>query len=171
MLTIARAKTVLLGAILIFELGSLLCAVAPNVEVLILGRAVVSAASSLYPGWAMAHKIRIAGRGWRRRSVVCLITTVCADNCIAPGIFIGVLNLIAQSVPLRLRSALMGGFGAVYGVSPQILVMDLVTHCRAAATDDQVSCAIGPLLGGAFVSPVHGERRPGERSDTCLADR
>lgn len=46
-LTIARAKTVLLFAILIFEFGSLLCAVAPNVEVLILGRAVVGHMGSI----------------------------------------------------------------------------------------------------------------------------
>ncbi|KAJ9119551.1 hypothetical protein QFC22_003260 [Naganishia vaughanmartiniae] len=89
-LTIARAKNVLLVTVGIFELGSLLCAVAPNVEVLIFGRAV-------------------AGVG-------------------GGGIFIGVINMIAQSVPLRLRSALMGGFGAVYGVSS----------------------LLGPLLGGAF---------------------
>ncbi|KAJ9096317.1 hypothetical protein QFC21_005137 [Naganishia friedmannii] len=89
-LTIARAKNVLLVTVGIFELGSLLCAVAPNVEVLIFGRAV-------------------AGVG-------------------GGGIFIGVINMIAQSVPLRLRSALMGGFGAIYGIS----------------------CLLGPLLGGAF---------------------
>ena len=93
---------------------------------------------------------------------MCLVATVCADDCTAPGIFIGVLNLIAQSVPLRLRSALMGGFGAVYGVSSRIPAIDLRTHCRASTTDNQVSCAIGPLLGGAFVSLVHGVRRPGE---------
>ena len=66
-------------SIAIFELGSLICGVAPNSPALIVGRA-------------------IAGLG-------------------SAGIFSGAYLIIATSAPMDKRPALMGVFGAMYGVA------------------------------------------------------
>jgi hypothetical protein len=72
-------KLFYLISILIFEIGSLICGVAPNSITLIIGRA-------------------IAGLG-------------------VSGIFSGALVIIAYSAPLEKRPALMGMFGAAFGIS------------------------------------------------------
>ncbi|ORY87889.1 major facilitator superfamily domain-containing protein [Protomyces lactucae-debilis] len=83
-------KFFFLTAIGVFELGSLICGLAPNSITLIIGRA-------------------IAGLG-------------------VSGIFSGALVIIAYSAPLEKRPALMGMFGAAFGISS----------------------IVAPLLGGAF---------------------
>lgn len=45
-LTIARTKWIYLFAITVFELGSLICAVSPSIEVLIFGRAIQGVGAS-----------------------------------------------------------------------------------------------------------------------------
>jgi MFS family permease len=47
-ITICNTKLVYLTAITIFEIGSLFCAVAPNIEFLIFGRAVAGVGASGY---------------------------------------------------------------------------------------------------------------------------
>ena len=49
LLTVIKAKHVLLGAIFFFELGSLICAVAQSMPILIFGRAVQGIGKLTYP--------------------------------------------------------------------------------------------------------------------------
>ncbi|KAJ7164486.1 transporter [Mycena filopes] len=93
-LRIFPAKWVLISAIVLFEIGSLVCGVAQNVDMLISGRVV-------------------SGVG-------------------AAGIFVAMLQIIAQVTRLEDRPRLFGLFGAVFGVAS----------------------VIGPLIGGAFTDHV-----------------
>ncbi|KAJ7841312.1 MFS general substrate transporter [Mycena olivaceomarginata] len=90
LLRIFPAKWVLICSIIIFEAGSLLCALSQNVHQLIAGRA-------------------ISGPG-------------------AAGIFVGMLQIVAQVTRLEDRPRLFGLFGANFALSS----------------------VIGPLLGGVF---------------------
>ncbi|KAJ7856297.1 ABC transporter, partial [Mycena leptocephala] len=93
-LRIFSAKWVMVAAILIFEVGSLLCGVSQTVGQLIAGRTV-------------------SGAG-------------------AAGIFVAMMQIIAQVTRLEDRPRLFGLFGAVFGMSS----------------------IIGPLIGGAFTDHV-----------------
>ncbi|KAJ7677128.1 ABC transporter [Mycena polygramma] len=93
-LRIFPAKWVMVSAIVIFEVGSLLCGVSQNVDQLIAGRAV-------------------SGMG-------------------AAGIFVAMLQIVAQVTRLEDRPRLYGLFGAVFGLAS----------------------IIGPLIGGAFTDHV-----------------
>jgi MFS family permease len=93
-LRVYPSKWVLVSSIAIFEAGSLACALAQNVNVLIAGRTV-------------------SGVG-------------------AAGIFIALLQIIAQVTRLEDRPRLLGMFGAVFAVAS----------------------VIGPLMGGAFTDRV-----------------
>ncbi|KAJ7776360.1 transporter [Mycena metata] len=88
------AKYVLISAITLFEIGSLVCGVAKNVDMIIAGRVV-------------------SGVG-------------------GAGIFVALLQIIAQVTRLEDRPRLLGLFGAVFGVSS----------------------VVGPLIGGAFTDHV-----------------
>ncbi|KAK4699990.1 hypothetical protein P7C70_g6266, partial [Phenoliferia sp. Uapishka_3] len=93
-LRIYPAKYVLLANVSLFEIGSIVCGSAKNVNVLIGGRA-------------------LSGVG-------------------AAGIFISMLQILAQVTLLESRPKLFGLFGAVFGISS----------------------IIGPLIGGAFTDHV-----------------
>jgi len=78
--------------VMLFEIGSLICGVAPDSTTFIVGRA-------------------IAGLGAG-------ITLVSRDvNIYTGGIFAGALTIIAYSVPLRKRPIFAGAIGAMFGVS------------------------------------------------------
>ncbi|KAJ7164422.1 ABC transporter [Mycena filopes] len=94
MLRIFPAKWILVSAIMIFELGSLVCALSQSVDQLIAGRTV-------------------SGLG-------------------AAGIFIAVIQIIAQATRLEDRPRLFGFFGAIFGLSS----------------------VIGPLMGGGLTDHV-----------------
>ncbi|KAF7299910.1 Major facilitator superfamily protein [Mycena chlorophos] len=94
LMRIFPAKYILLSTITLFEAGSLLCALAPNVGALIAGRTVT-------------------GFG-------------------AAGMFVAVLQIMAQSTRLEDRPRLFSLFGVVFGISS----------------------IIGPLIGGAFTDHV-----------------
>ncbi|KAJ7698336.1 major facilitator superfamily domain-containing protein [Mycena rosella] len=94
LLRIFLAKWILVGSIVIFEIGSLVCGVSQNIGQLIAGRTV-------------------SGVG-------------------AAGMYVAMLQVIAQVTRLEDRPRLFGLFGAVFGISS----------------------IIGPLIGGSFTDHV-----------------
>ena len=97
-MTICSTKYVYLASIVLFELGSLLCGVAPSMNFLIFGRAVAGCGAAGYVrlSWATPqHQI----------------------NIYFPSIFVSILAIIAEVTRLEDRSLLFGSFGAVFAVA------------------------------------------------------
>ncbi|KAG8796974.1 hypothetical protein FRC16_009340 [Serendipita sp. 398] len=98
LLTIVSSKSVFLACIVIFEIGSLICALAPNINVLIFGRAIQGKSSKRF-----------------LHSGICVLT-------LSPGVggsggYVSILTIIAQMARLELRPILLASFGGVFGIA------------------------------------------------------
>lgn len=99
-LGIAPAKTVFLTVVGVFELGSLLCAIAPSVNVLIFGRVVAGVGASGLMVSVMYIIAKVLG-SWFNFMVRRL----------------GYQHIVLQVTTIRQRPIFMGVFGAVYAVA------------------------------------------------------
>jgi MFS family permease len=113
-------------AIIIFEVGSLLCGVSQNVDQLIAGRTVSGVGAAGICESVSFHLTHLTG-----------ILSV-----------ISMLQIVSQVTRLEDRPRLFGLFGASFGMYKHILY-----HFRKNA-DSTRSSIIGPLIGGAFTDHV-----------------
>jgi MFS family permease len=100
-LTVAPTKAVYLVSITLFELGSLICAVAPNSEY-------------LYCTIPLRFKILT------RNQVNILIFGRAVAGTGAAGMFTAILSIIAEVTRLEDRPLLFGSFGAVFAVASAV---------------------------------------------------
>ena len=118
-------KWVYVAALSIFELGSLVCAVAPNSTALIIGRAIAGGKPSHAHCDSQADP-RAVG---------------------SAGIFSGAVLIIACTVPLKQRPTYMGLIGGMYGIAS--VAGPLYVRCSA-----QLFRADRTRMGGAFTQYV-----------------
>lgn len=122
------SKHVIIFAVFIFELGSLVSAVAPSMRVLILGRAICGVGGAgIFSGGMLI--IVSKSRGFRR--------------------MMGrMTNVQAEITALHNRAQYMGLFGVVFGKPCHRCDVD------PRLTDLALASIIGPLIGGAFSDHV-----------------
>jgi MFS family permease len=131
MLVIAPTKWVYMAAIVLFEVGSLVCGVAPSMKVLILGRAIAGVGGA---------GIFVSGKA---------ATFAFYDWTAGLKLLPPVLTIIAQITRLEDRPILFGLFGAVFALSSYVHLSGFDGH-----QTDAKHRVVGPLLGGAFTDHV-----------------
>lgn len=138
-LTVIKAKWILLAAIFFFELGSLICAVAQNMPVLIFGRAVQGIGESRAP----------------------FISPTPADRPGASGMFVSILAVIAIVIRLEQRAAFMSAFGLVLPTCQARGRADPVVSCLSSRAWSARSSA-GSSPSGCRGDGVSGSTCPSE---------
>jgi MFS family permease len=123
-------KYCFLVALGIFEVGSLICGVAPSSVAFIIGRAVAGVGcAGLFSGMYNTHFLCISGK--RRLTATA-----------------GALIIMGESVPLRQRPMYTGFIGSMFGKGEAPMVV-FVTNVSLG-----IASVVGPLLGGAFTDKV-----------------
>ena len=145
-------KPLFLLGISIFPIGSLVCALAPNFETLVLGRIVQAGGGAAVPGLGMTLASLAYGPDSRGKALGILAATIGAGSAVGP-LLGGVL-----SESLGWQSIFIFNAGTVLLVPAALRILPADGARASGSTDFWGGAGLGMMVVGALLAPSMGVR-------------